>query len=488
LLSEAELQPWLQAATDFALNSDFDIESALRRYRNEKAAPPNDIVKLSGLVDVMKAESSGKRTIQALGDKIILSELMRNLGVPQMPLLLAKHGNISIETVEALVKSLEVSEDREEAFAIVAKPTHLSSGEGSMILSRRSWESQGWDAKKLKQHMDKYLAKSAKDCESEALRSLVPGFVVQHRYKSAVDFGLPLEIRVVTLFGKARFGVWWWGRPGTEGAGKKSQRNVWVVRQSTNGPDLENTEGWEVIHEHSGENVGFHRALDLFVQGMPAMAAAAEAIARAVGAPFLRSDFFIGSERWGIRLNEVAYGSGVDCRRAPTTEGHALVDDAPAIAQILQRGLPLCRREAPEHFLSKLGVHGDYTVALGDQSRPGMTVLDHSKTSPPQLPRLLSRVVRSCEEFVGAGLPNATREECETPRPKNNARSGEKQVLPLYTAPPFCAMAAPLVAGQAYAPGYVPTSRRLTNGVVIASARGPLAHTGLPPMRVALAA
>ncbi|CAK0800958.1 unnamed protein product, partial [Prorocentrum cordatum] len=45
-----------------------------------------------------------------------------------------------------------------------------------------------------------------------ALRSLVPGFIAQPRYRSCLDFGHPLEMRVVTLWGKARVGVWWWGR------------------------------------------------------------------------------------------------------------------------------------------------------------------------------------------------------------------------------------------------------------------------------------
>lgn len=55
------------------------------------------------------------------------------------------------------------------------------------------------------------------------------------------------------------------------------------------------------------------------------------------------SDFFVGNSKWGVRLNEVAYGSGLDYRRrgaASKPMGSAwvggLMDDGPAIAEILQ--------------------------------------------------------------------------------------------------------------------------------------------------------
>merc|ERR1712157_652012 len=107
-------------------------------------------------------------------------------------------------------------------------------------------------------------------------------------------------------------------------------------------------------HEHkTGENKGFEAALELFTKAMPAMASAAEGIATAVGAPFLRSDFFVGSEKYGVRLNEVAYGSGLSVRQRPPGST-SLVDDGPMISAILQDGMKLCSREPPEYFLSKL--------------------------------------------------------------------------------------------------------------------------------------
>merc|ERR1712157_172705 len=111
-------------------------------------------------------------------------------------------------------------------------------------------------------------------------------------------------------------------------------------------------------HEHkTGENKGFEAALELFTKAMPTMASAAEGIATAVGAPFLRSDFFVGSDKYGVRLNEVAYGSGLDVKQK-SVGSPRLVDDGPMLAAILQEGMKLCSREVPEHFLSKLGVAG----------------------------------------------------------------------------------------------------------------------------------
>jgi len=72
----------------------------------------------------------------------------------------------------------------------------------------------------------------------------------------------------------------------------------------------------------------------------------------------LRSDFFIGSAQWGVRLNEVAYGCGVDYRNE-TEDGH-IVDDAPAIAHILQEGMMRCQMKCPaDKFLRKLGASGN---------------------------------------------------------------------------------------------------------------------------------
>jgi hypothetical protein len=345
-----DLTPWLQAAQSFMMNTDFDVSDAVRNLR----------LGFDKLMAVMKAESANKKTIQALGDKIVLSQMLDNLSVPQMPLLFSVQQELDKSEIESFVTSLECSSE-DDAFDLVIKPTHLSNCDGTLLFSKDKWEEKEMNAKKLYKHMKHFLNQKAADCESEALQSVTPGFIVQPRYRSCVEFKCPLEMRVVTLWGKAHIGVWWWGRrdanPDPESK-KKPQRTTWLVRRPKVMGKLSSNDDWELLHEHAGQNRGFEKALELFKQEMPRMAAAAEAIAAEVGAPFLRSDFFVGSEKWGVRLNEVAYGSGCDVKRR-AAGAPFLIDDGPLIAQILQEGFKVCRqRAAPEHFLSKLGVQG----------------------------------------------------------------------------------------------------------------------------------
>jgi hypothetical protein len=104
-------------------------------------------------------------------------------------------------------------------------------------------------------------------------------------------------------------------------------------------------------------NRGFEKAVELFERNISTLASMAETVATAVGAPFLRVDFFVGDPKWGVRLNEVAYGCGIDYRNL--MEGtNRMVDDAPAIARILQEGHNLCRKKKPDYFLKNLGAQG----------------------------------------------------------------------------------------------------------------------------------
>eukprot|EP00435_Cladocopium_sp_Y103_P028047 s3419_g7.t1 len=347
-LPKEEMNAWLAAARNFEMNTDFDVAPLLADRRRS----------IQEVVDVMKVNSGGKGTIQALGDKIVLSKLLENLGIPQMPVLFSTYSKVEQQEVDSLVSSWKNEED----FDVVIKPTHLSSAAGAIFMCKSKWEKDGWNAQKLKEHMETYLQKKASESESEALKSLVPGFVVQPRYRSSVGFNFPLELRVVTLWGKARVGIWWWGRH----TDPKGRRSTWFVRKPARGGELSEDDDWEVIHEHRGGNRGFEVSLKLFKEAMPVMCTAAEAIATAVGAPFLRSDFFVGDSRWGVRLNEVAYGSGVDYRRrkeknstSKQTKGGSwqggLVDDGPAIAEILQEGFKVCQRQPPADFLRTLG-------------------------------------------------------------------------------------------------------------------------------------
>jgi len=339
-LNAVDCEPWVRAASDFEMNVDFDVSSATRMRRMD----------LKDLMSCMKDMSTGKRTIQALADKLTLHKLLENMNVPQMPALLSIDGHVKMHDVKRFVHKYLKSEEED----VVIKPTHLSNGTGVLILSRPKPDEVQPTIELLYSHINHFLAQKAGAHESMAMRSLKPGFVVQPKYKSSVGFKTPLELRVVVLWGKARLALWWWGR----GAAPEEfpNRNAWFVRRPTNGV-LTDQDQWQVVHEHTGSNPGFDRALELFQAHISAMAACAEAIAVAVGAPFLRSDFFVGSPRWGVRLNEVAYGCGVEYRNR--TEEGRVIDDAPAIARILQDGFAQCRkRYASEHFFKRFGVNG----------------------------------------------------------------------------------------------------------------------------------
>lgn len=358
VLSPAEQQSWAEAACNFELNTDFDIGEEL----DEKFLP------LNRLMDIMKAQSEGKRSIQALGDKILLHGLLANLDIKQMPLLFSCHGEVNASEVEQMVEEWENADD-EEAFDVVGKPTHLSNSSGTLVLSDAIWQGYGWNAGSLVKHIETCFSDRAQETESAALQSLIPGFIVQPRYMSDLDFGFPIEVRVITLWGKTRVGIWWWGVK--SGGGKNWERNAWFVQQQEQGDQ------WKVITDATYRNPEYESALKLITQAMPTMAQLAETIATAVGAPFLRSDFFVGSSKWGLRLNEVAYGSNIELRRlANTAPGYA--DDAPAVSSILQQGFDLCRRQPPEHFLGSLGVSGGtYEPAwwkFWNQRDPGMQV------------------------------------------------------------------------------------------------------------------
>jgi len=336
------LLPWREAASAFEMNTDFEISGSLHGTQ----------LNLDHLVEVMKRESACKMTIQALSDKIVLHRLMANLGVPQMPAPLIVDGlPVNQHEIEQFVlKSL----CGPHAGAVAIKPSHLSNTSGVMFVAPLQPHEVGQAIQAVMTQMRTFMEEKAHSHESAALRSLRPGFIVQSKYDAIGGFNAPLELRVVVLWGKARLAVWWWGREGDQ----HSDRNVWLVRRPVQTGKLSNFDGWEVVERNPSHCPGFKKALEVFRRDIVAVAAIAEAIAVNVGAPFLRSDFFLGSAQWGVRLNEVAYGSGIDLNRADDGTGR-IVDDAPVIAQILQDGMCCCqKRLAPQHFLAKLGAKG----------------------------------------------------------------------------------------------------------------------------------
>jgi len=223
-------------------------------------------------------------------------------------------------------------------------------------------------------------------------------------------------MRVVTIWGKARLGIWWWGRRvagQAPASGMTPQRTAWIVRKAGS-DDLDSGEDcWEVLHEHKGNNKGFDKALELFLQAMPAMAAAAESIAKAIGAPFLRSDFFVGSDKWGVRLNEVAYGSGVDVRSRCDSTG-AAIDDGPIIARILQEGFKHCKRAEARQFMELLGADSaDYKSMNIVKLRTQSETLGVPLSPEARRPRLPSYAIRGFQAAALEVSPCAAA-DCDT--------------------------------------------------------------------------
>mmetsp|Transcript_115170 Transcript_115170/g.264470 ORF Transcript_115170/g.264470 Transcript_115170/m.264470 type:complete len:516 (-) Transcript_115170:183-1730(-) len=341
-------EAWLRAAEEFEMNEDFCVREALRGrvFRDYRET-----------LEILKRESDGKATIMAIGDKILLDAMLRNLGAPVMEVLFARRQRVDLQSVENFVRRLRTEED----FSLVVKPTHLSNCQGVLIFDQRLWVSEGWTAQKLHKHMSDNLEKRALEAESAALQSCVPGIVVQKRYRSAAQFQTPLELRVQTMFGYARSGIWWWGRKETT---QFAHRNVWVVRQPEEIGQLRDTDKWKVYApDHMpGTNAGFDSALTVFQRDMPQMMRVAESVARAFGAPWLRVDLFCGNGQWKVRLNEVAYSSDVLylAEAIPNDPSHVLRDDGPRVAKLLQEGFQRCQEVLPaSHFLRMLGVRGD---------------------------------------------------------------------------------------------------------------------------------
>jgi hypothetical protein len=342
VLSDASLEAWLETARGFNMNADFVVHDA-------DGAESRDF---TGLMNAMKASSADKVTIQCLGDKLILSQLVDTLQIPQMPTLLAVR---EVSDVAERVREFVERHLAEGAPPVILKPTHLSSAEGVKGFSACNALDRDCTVQAIESHVLEFLAKSANQLESQALQSLAPGFVAQPLYQSdLLGAGSPLELRVTSLWGKARTAVWWWGEATPE-------RNVWIVR------DEEDPNKWEACHANECGDASFHDAVHTFLRHMPEMSNWTERIAVSVGAPFLRADFFVGSANFGVRLNEVAYGSGVAYRRRQVdTEG--LVDDAAVISQILQEGYKVCEKvSGPESFLRPLGVQGDAYEAIVSQ-------------------------------------------------------------------------------------------------------------------------
>lgn len=387
LLSGPALQVWLDCARKFQMNCDFEVHGC-------DHLPHDDY---DALMSVMKECSDDKLTIQAMADKILMGQLIANMDIAQLPVILAVRDPASVKAeVSALVdQHLTKVSDVE----VIVKPTHLSSGEGVFTVRTVQEAYRDSSIDEIVAQIQSFLERCAHETESAALRSLLPGCIAQPKYKSFNDGkNPPIELRVTALWGRAHSAVWWWGDTALE-------MNTWFARR-------EGTENeWDELHEGI-EEPGLREVRAQMLAHMPALATAAEKVAVAVGAPFLRSDFFIGSDEFGVRLNETAYGSNIQYRRQNTVGNVGLLDDAPVVAQVLHEGMPLCSARFPaKHFLSQLGFSGScyrdaIVLDLKSENRPELandgpeTLVNvpSQASAPLELPMPLA--MKDCEDML----------------------------------------------------------------------------------------
>merc|ERR1719326_700643 len=159
---------------------------------------------------------------------------MNNLGVQQVPMLFSSRRTLDTDGVEEFVEGLESSMDLWRTnFDIVVKPTHLCFSDGTLVLNNETWYSD-WNADLLVDHMKTHMAAKAHSSESAALQSAVPGILIQPRYDSCINFDCPIEVRVITLWGKVRMGIWWFGDGKCNKAdGPEEKRNAWFVEDES---------------------------------------------------------------------------------------------------------------------------------------------------------------------------------------------------------------------------------------------------------------
>jgi hypothetical protein len=321
------------------------------------------------LSGILKATSASKWTSQTLSDKLALNRILRNLGMPQMPVHYINEGvSVNRNGVENFVLTHLCHAN---STPVAMKPTHLSNGTGVIFVGRVAPEDGPQPTMNyLVHHLQKFLSQKS-EC------SLRPGFLAQEKYDSVLGFDRPLELRLLLLWGKARLATWWWGHSNNP---DDQPRNVWLARHLSQSGEFSSNDSWVLLSSFDNADPACCRALEIVLKQIPAMVALAETVAVAVGAPLLRADFFAGSERWGVRLNDVVYGSAIDYMTL--ADDVELTEDMHDIVQILQQGHLLCRRHlAPEHFLSQLGVRGhSYSDMNIAEAEPMASVEDMAST------------------------------------------------------------------------------------------------------------
>jgi len=329
---------WLAEALAFEANTDFQISV-------EQYGPRTS---LEELVCAMTSASIHKWTSQALSDKFSRHRIVSNLGIPQMAIHYLVQGT-SVDRAEVedfVLKHL----CGPQSHPVAIKPTHLRNGVGVIFVGRVAPEDGPQPTiNYLVHHMNKYLAQRPESHEALGDRSLKPGFMVQEKYESVLGFDRPLELRIFVLWGRPSLASWW-----SHGAKSGEKPIVTFVRSI----EREATDEWRILHSRAGCEPMYCKAVEVLQHELPAIAAAAQSVSTRLGAPFLRADFFAGSEKWGIRLNEVACGDALD-NTLLEIGGDCFNSESLSLAQVICEGHSMCQKYfPPEHFLSQLGVQG----------------------------------------------------------------------------------------------------------------------------------
>mmetsp|Transcript_64040 Transcript_64040/g.152723 ORF Transcript_64040/g.152723 Transcript_64040/m.152723 type:complete len:713 (-) Transcript_64040:120-2258(-) len=383
-ISSQELQPWVEAAREFMMNSDFEVSADL-------LGPPLDFDHLLGLVE---SQSSNSASHAAITDKIAMSRILSNLDLPVMPTGVSLQDAVPADFAQKQLSSTSPSPSlglqlehffkrelcKPDAHDWILKPSFPESGAGLIVLKAgvvKNMDHAAEYALKVDEKLRQILVERAARNPAEAAKRgpsyaglatgtassssssssfLRPGFLVQRKYSPEEGFKGPLELRVLTLWGKTRAGTW-------RNHSADAKMGLWLVRRQSTTERLKPAAdvAWQVIRELEAETPTIQRAAQLLQEHMPVAAIIAEHLATVLGAPILHVDFFIGHSQWGLRINKVRCNpKNTEYRRCePGVE--YLFDDRPAIAQILQRGLATAQageRYPAKRFLQKVGAEG----------------------------------------------------------------------------------------------------------------------------------
>jgi len=287
------------AANGFATNEDFNLQSAVKEGMGRW-----DFMK------VLKDGTENKPSMLVVNDKFLMNNVLHNLRVPANRVMLEIHEGDTEETYREKLQALKADETSEGSFQpFILKPTHTSEGVGTKVVANMDQ----FNLDDLVNHVKFCMDQRAKPHESWTLRNLKPGVIAESLYKSE-DFGTgkayftPYEIKVQTVWGRFYVGVME-GDP-RDGTGDMVTDNgnwsirYWLRRDGTSSCDKQ------------ASNVPADTAcfpeFDNRARGeLPFMIRYSEMLAQYFGAPWLRVDFFIGSDTYGLRVNELAYGSGL---------------------------------------------------------------------------------------------------------------------------------------------------------------------------------